>query len=291
MTPANAAAPGPLFPTEPLSWSSRQWRGAPAPLIPARRADGKRNVARPGHVIGGRRGTHVERAPGAHRPELGITLGEPYVDVHPGNLVHRCTLRDGGPAVIKTEPEGPGEDEFLTGISAMLLYAGNGMVGVLEVAHDDRTVLMERVVRGEPLWREPIGRALEAVASAMGKLRRAPPDGHTFPDVRASHRAWPDHVRLYGGPGPIDAELFDIGERLFVELCNSSAAPVVLHGDLHYGNVLSSEREQVGDRSKGRQRGALLRGGRSSSATASTSCTRPRTRSGRCAGGSRRSPT
>ena len=44
----------------------------------------------------------------------------------------------------------------------------------------------------------------------------------TFPDVRTYHRAWPNHVRLYGGPGPIDA---------------------VLHGDLHYGNVLSSDRD------------------------------------------------
>jgi streptomycin 6-kinase len=30
---------------------------------------------------------------------------------------------------------------------------------------------------------------------------------------------------------------------LFIELCSDSAAPVVLHGDLHYGNVLTSERD------------------------------------------------
>jgi len=173
----------------------------------------------------------------------GITLGEPYADVHPNNLVYRCTLRDGRPAVVKTEPDRGDDDEFLTGIDALVLYAGRGMVRVLEVDRDERIVLMELVVPGEPLWETPIDRALEAVASVMAKLRMEPPDRHQFPDVCAYHRAWPNHVRLYGGPGPIDADLFDISERLFIELCDSSAAPVVLHGDLHYGNVLSSDRD------------------------------------------------
>jgi len=174
----------------------------------------------------------------------GITLGGPYVDVHPGNLVYRCTLRDGTPAVIKTEPDRAPDDEFLTGLDALIFYGGRGMVHVLEVARDERIVLMERVVPGETLWQAPIDRALEAVASVMSKLRGAPPKGHSFPDVRVYHRAWPNHVRLYGGPGPIDADLFEIGERLFIALCDSAAEPVVLHGDLHYGNVLSSDREE-----------------------------------------------
>jgi streptomycin 6-kinase len=104
-------------------------------------------------------------------------------------------------------------------------------------------VLMELVVPGETIWRATIDRALEAAASVMRKLRMAPPPGHSFPDVRAYHGAWPNHIRLYGGPGPIDADLFEMGDELFLELCDTSTGPVVLHGDLHYGNVLSSERE------------------------------------------------
>jgi streptomycin 6-kinase len=171
-----------------------------------------------------------------------ITLGEPYPDVYPGNVVYRCALGDGTPAVIKTEPEMPDDDEFLTGIDAMLLYAGRGMARVLSVDRYERVILMELVVPGEPLWQQPMDRALEAAASVMAKLRTAPADD-SFPDVRAYHRAWPNHIRLYGGPGPIDADLFEMGERLFLELCDSSADPVVLHGDLHFGNVLSSDRE------------------------------------------------
>jgi streptomycin 6-kinase len=170
-----------------------------------------------------------------------ITLGEPYPDVYPGNVVYRCTLGDGSPAVIKTEPVRP-DDEFITGINAMVLYAGRGMARVLKVDRDERVILMELVVPGEPLWQQPIDQALAAAASVMAKLRITPPDD-SFPDVRAYHRAWPNHLRLYGGPGPIDADLVDLGERLFQELCDSSADPVVLHGDLHFGNVLSSDRE------------------------------------------------
>ena len=172
-----------------------------------------------------------------------LTLGEPYPDVYPGNFVCRCTLSNGTQAVIKSEPEHRDDDEFLGGMDAMVLYGGRGMVRVLDLARDERIVLMEKVVPGETAWREPIDRALAAVASVMHKLRMAPPTGNSFPDVRTYHRAWPRNVRLYGGPGPIDAELFEIGEKLFLELCDTSTAPVVLHGDLHYGNVLRSERE------------------------------------------------
>ncbi len=172
-----------------------------------------------------------------------LTLGEPYPDVYPGNFVCRCILPDGTQAVIKTEPEHGDEDEFLGGMDALVLYGGRGMVRVLELARDERIVLMELVVPGEAVWREPIDRALDAVASVMQNLRMAPPPGHSFPDVRAYHRAWPNNIRIYGGPGPIDADLFEIGEKLFLELCDTSAAHVVLHGDLHYGNVLRSDRE------------------------------------------------
>jgi streptomycin 6-kinase len=174
-----------------------------------------------------------------------LTLGEPYPDVFPGNFVCRCSLPDGTRAVIKTEPDSERghADEFVSGIDAMLLYDGHGMARVLKFARQDRVVLMENVEPGDTMWHEPIDQALEAVASVMRKLQKAPPPDHSLPDVRAYKRAWPTHVRLYFGPGPIDADLFQMGERLFVEMCDTSAAPVVLHGDLHFGNVLRSERE------------------------------------------------
>jgi streptomycin 6-kinase len=173
----------------------------------------------------------------------GIRLAAPFPEVYPGNLVYRCTLPNGAAAVVKYEPDRGSEDEFITEVDALELYAGRGMVRLLEVSRDERILLTELVVPGEPLWHAPIDDALAAIASVMTKLRRLPPPGHSFPDVRAYHRAWPNHRRLYGGAGPIDAGLFELGERLFIELCDTSAETVVLHRDLHYGNVLSSHRD------------------------------------------------
>lgn len=171
-----------------------------------------------------------------------VTLEERYEDVHPGNLVSRCTLQDGTPAVIKTEPLRTGADEFGPGVDALLLYGGRWMVRVLDVDREEQAVLMERVLPGETLWHEPIATALDAAAAVLKQIRQTAPEGHRFSNVRTYHRAWPNHLRLYGGAGPIDADLFEIGERVFLELCDTSAAPVVLHGDLHYGNVLRSDR-------------------------------------------------
>ncbi len=116
----------------------------------------------------------------------GIRLAEPYPDVYSGNLVYRCTLRDGTPAVLKTEPERRGVDEFLTGIEALLLYDGRSVVRVLEVDRDERTVLLERVVPGEPLWRTPIDAALQAAVSVMARLRKAPLSSRPASDCSSS---------------------------------------------------------------------------------------------------------
>jgi streptomycin 6-kinase len=49
--------------------------------------------------------------------------------------------------------------------------------------------------------------------------------------------------RFGGGTGPFPPKLVDEAETLFAELLDSSAAPVLLHGDLHHSNVLAAARE------------------------------------------------
>jgi streptomycin 6-kinase len=46
-------------------------------------------------------------------------------------------------------------------------------------------------------------------------------------------------ARFNGGSGPIPARLADRAERIFAELLQSQASPVLLHGDLHHDNILS----------------------------------------------------
>jgi streptomycin 6-kinase len=43
-----------------------------------------------------------------------------------------------------------------------------------------------------------------------------------------------------GGTGPLPARLVEEAETLFADLLASQAEPVLLHGDLHHSNILSS---------------------------------------------------
>jgi streptomycin 6-kinase len=70
------------------------------------------------------------------------------------------------------------------------------------------------------------------------------PDGHPFPSVEEWGEGFARHrAASGGGTGPLPAAPFARGEALFAELCDSAGPPVVLHGDLHHGNVLRARRE------------------------------------------------
>ncbi len=78
----------------------------------------------------------------------------------------------------------------------------------------------------------------------MCRLWRPVPADHRFPTVTE----WAAGLgrlreRFDGGTGPLPARLVEEAEQLFEELLASSAPPVLLHGDLHHGNVLSARRE------------------------------------------------
>jgi streptomycin 6-kinase len=51
------------------------------------------------------------------------------------------------------------------------------------------------------------------------------------------------HRQRFGGSGPIPGELFERAAALYQQLEASMAAPVLLHGDLHHGNILAATRE------------------------------------------------
>jgi len=86
--------------------------------------------------------------------------------------------------------------------------------------------------------------ATSAASSVMRKLWRTPHAGHAFPTVAD----WGEGFRRLrgrfgGGTGPFPRALVEEAETLFRELLESSAEPVLLHGDLHHGNVLAAARE------------------------------------------------
>jgi streptomycin 6-kinase len=106
-------------------------------------------------------------------------------------------------------------------------------------------MLLERLEPGVPLT--TVGDDEEATSIAAGVLRqlwRPVPLDHAFPSVSDWARGF-DRLRLSfgGGTGPMPATLVEEAEDLFAELLASQDEPAVLHGDLHYHNVLAARRE------------------------------------------------
>ncbi|HJY08493.1 MAG TPA: aminoglycoside phosphotransferase family protein, partial [Bryobacteraceae bacterium] len=104
-------------------------------------------------------------------------------------------------------------------------------------------LLMERVLPGEMLASiDDDEKATRIAARVMRQLWRPLPPENPFPSVAQ----WVDglkdlRVRFGGGTGPFPSSLVAMAESLFAELLSSSESPVLLHGDLHHFNILSSD--------------------------------------------------
>jgi streptomycin 6-kinase len=76
----------------------------------------------------------------------------------------------------------------------------------------------------------------------MKELWRPAPPG-PFPTVADWGRAFARHREAHGGgSGPLPEVLFDRAEALYHRLDASTRERVLLHGDLHQGNILAAQR-------------------------------------------------
>ncbi|MDQ3805049.1 MAG: aminoglycoside phosphotransferase family protein [Acidobacteriota bacterium] len=160
------------------------------------------------------------------------------------NYVVRATRADGTRAVLKVGFPGR---EFLTEAAALRHFDGRGCARLLESDLEAGALLIERLEPGTSLV-EFAGEARdeEATAAAAGVMRelwRPAPERHDFPAAAD----WAEgfgrlRSRFGGGCGPLPQALVAEAEALFGELLDSSGEPVLLHADLHHGNVLAAGR-------------------------------------------------
>ena len=158
------------------------------------------------------------------------------------NYVAPAVRSDGSSAVLKALlPDSERETE-----PAMLnLCDGGGMVRLLEHDPEAGVMLLERVEPGTPLLElDDDDEATRIAARVMRRFWRPVPESHPFPSVADWFEGFGRHRRANsGGTGPLPRDLFERAEALAPHLVASSAAPVVLHGDLHHWNILAAERE------------------------------------------------
>lgn len=154
------------------------------------------------------------------------------------NYVAPGSTEDGRAIVLKLGVPNP---EFISEIEALLFYAGQGAVRLLDADAEKGILLMDRITPGDALTSVLNDEdATRIAAQTMRKLWRPLPPDSRFPTVKNRAAGLKRlRKRFDGGSGPFPAQLVDIAEHLFVDLLSSaSSPPVLLHGDLHHSNIL-----------------------------------------------------
>lgn len=148
---------------------------------------------------------------------------------------------DGVAVVVKTSAD---RERIAAEAEALRAFGVRRAVAVRDIWLEGGAILLERVEPGRPLASEATEE--EATAVVAGLL------GETWPPVPPASRAEPvaafvtalDRVVAAHSSvsGSLDHRLLQRASAMLAELVSDAVGPVLLHGDLHYGNILTSER-------------------------------------------------
>ena len=169
-----------------------------------------------------------------------LEIGAPFMGLS-YNFVAPAKRADRTRAVIKT---GFPNSELDTEIAALRHFDGCSTVYLYEADREQSIFLLERAKPGKSLWKMEDERAINILLDILPSLWRTYEGDFPFPSVNDYARGFSRlRNRYQGGTGPFDTFIIDKAENIFTELIESSDDPVLLHGDLHHGNILSAERE------------------------------------------------
>jgi len=175
-------------------------------------------------------------------PELArrwrLDVGEPFADGGAVSWVAPAGRHDGGDAVLKlylVDLENAQEPD------ALAHYDGEGAVRLLEAAPG--AMLLERLSPGTLLWElEDDRQACLVAAGLLRRMWKPPAQPHQFRSLAGDAARWAEEIPdVWERAGrPFERSLAELGVRLAGELAGSQGEQVVLHQDLHGGNILRS---------------------------------------------------
>ena len=171
------------------------------------------------------------------------------------NLVVRARRRDGVSAVLKI---GFSRDELVRERRALAEFAGRGAVRVLDADDEAGALLLERVEPGTPLSAIEDDRLATEIFSRVFRRLHGPPfadsslhrggspelarAGAGFPSIEEHFAALARYSQRFvggvGGGGPLPGRWVERAGDALAELVSSTGEGVLLHGDLHHGNIL-----------------------------------------------------
>lgn len=150
------------------------------------------------------------------------------------NLVAYAERTDGTPCILKLSPP---NDEIICEAEALSYYAGDGICKLLERDDSVSALLLERVTPGvslQELWTpEEDETHTHIAAELMQRLWCPVPESNPFRTLTSWTRA------LWGAYEDIPKTLQERAQALLLEL-NPDSDPVLLHADLHHGNILTA---------------------------------------------------
>ena len=154
------------------------------------------------------------------------------------NYAAHATPSDGTAIVIKfCVPT----DEVNNEINALIHMQGGGIVKLLESDAQSGILLLELLHPGEML--STVSNDDEAARIAgdiMQKIWKPVPDEHNFPSTIDWFDRLDQPIEL---PAGFSSKLVDTARSIARDLHKDSDKRVVLHGDLHHFNILSTERQ------------------------------------------------
>lgn len=168
-----------------------------------------------------------------------LTLGSPFPNLS-YHYVIPGVRDDGTPIVVKAQSPNTEREE----LEALRLFDGHGTAKLLAYDVDNEVMLLERLRPGTSLRKmEDDAKAISIASNVMKQLWRPAPSVHPFATVEKWGLGFKRLRYHYGGDnGPFPKALLEEAETLYAELSASMATPMLLHGDLHQDNILSSER-------------------------------------------------
>jgi len=155
------------------------------------------------------------------------------------NVVQRVQRVDGTPAVLKLSV--PGASATANEVGALRALACAALVALVDHDPDRGATLLDEAVPGTslvPLAIDDDAGATSVAAAVMGALARPTPEGASFPSVEPQSELF-----ARATDGDLRHEAIAIGlvrdaAAGYAELVRTQTEPVLLHGDLHHGNIL-----------------------------------------------------
>ena len=169
-----------------------------------------------------------------------LSIGDAFPDAS-ASLTLRTARVDGEPVVLKLQyPHREAEHRA----AALAQWDGNGAVRLLAHDPDRHALLLELCEPGTPLFGLDQDPALEVLVELLPRLWQ--PSNRAFISLADEAAHWaatlPD---LWARAGrPFERDLLAAALETTDELTSTQGEQVILHQDLHTGNVLSAARER-----------------------------------------------